>query len=228
MRRVLWPIIRISFAVGAIVLFLLHGIRWAIGTRDAVKEVARLPQALAWIDQHPGWVLAVLGIVPIVLLIPERRWRFFAGLFWHKNRGAGEQPRLTDLAVLEGAKEHIADMLGGLDEKRKVLDEEQYEQHLKSVCINTGQVIRQARERGVFDQHIDLLGILETTEERGHTWQVGSSSLPHDRFQAFWFWLNKHDKTPYEDRGDYRPYTLKRLIEMLDARIQELQEESTA
>lgn len=64
-----WTIGRIVAAVGALVMFVVYGVRLANDARD-------LAEATTWVDRHPGWVLLGIGLAALLLLAPDRFWRF--------------------------------------------------------------------------------------------------------------------------------------------------------
>ena len=198
---------------------------WIVTAGCAVSGVigiAGLPDdATTWAE----WIIAIINS-------DLARWLFLIGavavfaIVLYRDRiippiGRWLQDRASieaDLMVLTGVRNQVNDMLKELDQKKVDLTPEAYAGHIETVFVAAGNGIQRARDIGTFDNHIDLLIILDGVEKQEYVWQTGN--LARDRFHGFWYWFKKKMNDPgHEERGDYQPYVLKKLMEFLDARI---------
>jgi pyrimidine deaminase RibD-like protein len=119
--------------------------------------------------------------------------------------------------TLTGVRDHARRMADVLVEKKSAMSPMMYQQHLDTVFVAAGNGIQRARAAGAFDDQIDLLNILDGVEQGEYAWQTGN--LACDRFHGFWYWTKAHDDPGFDERGDYQPYALKRLAEVIDSAL---------
>jgi len=130
---------------------------------------------------------------------------------------AATSAEAADLRVLRGVRDHALTMLRQLPEKKRLMSKEVFDRHLISVFVNAGNGLRRARTAGAFDDHVDLLNILDGAENCEHGWETKNAAF--DQFQAFWYWTKSKGAPDFSKRGDYRPFALRRFIGLLDQEI---------
>lgn len=124
------------------------------------------------------------------------------------------------MKTLTGVRNHAKSLLAELDDKKRTMSPKVYERHLETVFVAAGNGLQRARSLGAFDDHVDLLNILDGVDKHEYRWQSGN--LASDRFHGFWFWIKANDDRGFDERGDYQPYALRRFIEFIDAAIGDL------
>ncbi len=134
-----------------------------------------------------------------------------------ENKTSALDRKISDLT---GLAEHARKMLRELDEKKQTLGDD-FEGHMNTVMVNGGNIVQRARRLGTLDDNSDLLIILDGVENLTHPWR--GPNLAIDRFKAFWYWLQS-DAPEFTKRGDFRPYTLKKLAEIIEDEIKRIRQ----
>jgi len=126
------------------------------------------------------------------------------------------------IKTLSGVRDHIAKLRMDLPKRKAQLSADAYSHHLETMFVAAGSALQRARPIGVFDEYVDLLNILDAVDQRQYAWQSGN--LARDRFHGFWYWINGRDDPGFDHRGEYQPYALMRLEEIVDRAINERME----
>ena len=135
----------------------------------------------------------------------------------HRKAQMGAHSDQKQSATLMGLRDLLAPMRMELPLKKSALTDEVYQRHLGTVFVAAGNALQRARDIGVFDEYGDLLVILDGVDHHEYAWQ--SDNMASDRFHGFWFWIKATDDPGFDERGDFQPYALMRLEEIIDRAI---------
>lgn len=135
----------------------------------------------------------------------------------HRKKQSDKQPGHAQSAMLPGLRDMLARMRTDLPIKKLAMTPEIYKRHLHTVFVAAGNALQRARDLHVLDEYVDLLVILDGVDHREYAWQ--SDNMASDRFRGFWFWIKATDDPGFDERGDYQPYALMRLEEIIDRAI---------
>jgi len=163
----------------------------------------------------PGDILNLLTTMGVWILVPVA-FVIVIWANWPEIKRRSPWSRHTQTLI--GTRDHAAKMLNDLPTARKRGSLEMFDLHLKTVFVAAGNGLHRTRELGVFDDNVDLLNILDGVDKNEYPeWQTGNQA--YDRFLGFWFWLKSHGDPGESVRGDYRTFTLRTFIDLIDIRL---------